>query len=142
MKFGLYEDFGTKTCAGYPGVLGHEQRDIKKFMEWGVDYIKLDGCNSDVNVQEEGYKNFSEILSQQNRPVVFSCSWPAYFSEKNMTVNYDLAAKYCNLWRNYDDIDDSYESLRKIVKYFANNQNLFAKYGGPGHWNDPDMVKL
>lgn len=140
LKFGLYQDYGTKTCAGYPGVLGNEEKDIKQFIEWEVDYIKLDACNSELGNQEEGFKNFSQILSRHNRPVIFSCSWPAYFSVSNMTVNFDLAAKYCNLWRNYADIDDSYARMQLIIKYFVRNQDLFVKYAGPGHWNDPDML--
>lgn len=49
-------------------------------------------------------------------------------------------AKHCNLWRNYDDIDDSWESMIKIADYFAQKQEFWAQYAGPGHWNDPDMV--
>jgi hypothetical protein len=29
LKFGIYEDYGTETCAGYPGVLGHLEEDAK-----------------------------------------------------------------------------------------------------------------
>lgn len=50
-------------------------------------------------------------------------------------------AKHCNLWRNYDDIDDSWDSMIKIADYFALKQEFWAKYAGPGHWNDPDMVR-
>ncbi|KAK6013331.1 hypothetical protein OSTOST_21383 [Ostertagia ostertagi] len=48
LKFGIYEDFGTKTCAGFPGSLGHLQLDANTFAEWEVDYLKLDGCNVDT----------------------------------------------------------------------------------------------
>ncbi|MPC53659.1 Alpha-galactosidase A [Portunus trituberculatus] len=54
LKFGIYEDLGTKTCAGYPGVLGHLQTDANTFAEWGVDYIKLDGCYSSQEEMDEG----------------------------------------------------------------------------------------
>ncbi len=29
LKFGIYEDYGTQTCAGYPGVLGHLVQDAQ-----------------------------------------------------------------------------------------------------------------
>lgn len=29
LQFGIYEDYGTETCAGYPGVLGHLEQDAK-----------------------------------------------------------------------------------------------------------------
>ena len=45
VSFGIYSDMGTHTCGGYPGTEGHEEIDAKTFAEWGVDYLKLDGCN-------------------------------------------------------------------------------------------------
>lgn len=58
----------------------------------------------------------------------------------NQQIDYASMAKHCNLWRNYDDIDDSWESMIKIADYFAQKQEFWAQYAGPGHWNDPDMV--
>lgn len=43
LKFGIYEDYGNFTCAGYPGILGHLETDANTFAEWDVDYVKLDG---------------------------------------------------------------------------------------------------
>jgi alpha-galactosidase len=41
LKFGLYGDAGTMTCAGYPGSQGHEQQDAKLLGSWGVDYVRI-----------------------------------------------------------------------------------------------------
>lgn len=46
LKFGIYEDYGNYTCAGYPGVLGSLELDALTFASWEVDYVKLDGCYS------------------------------------------------------------------------------------------------
>lgn len=46
LKLGIYEDFGTKTCAGYPGSEYHMDTDAQTFADWGVDLLKFDGCNS------------------------------------------------------------------------------------------------
>ena len=54
LKFGIYEDYGNFTCAGYPGVLGHLETDANTFAEWGVDYVKLDGCYADPETYDEG----------------------------------------------------------------------------------------
>ena len=54
LKYGIYEDYGTKTCGGYPGVLGHEELDAQTLAEWGADYIKLDGCYSDPETHPQG----------------------------------------------------------------------------------------
>ncbi|RZF40166.1 hypothetical protein LSTR_LSTR014200 [Laodelphax striatellus] len=55
LKFGLYEDYGTKTCEGYPGVIGHMKQDAAKFAEWEVDYVKLDGCNADPKTYDSAF---------------------------------------------------------------------------------------
>jgi hypothetical protein len=62
LKFGLYQNWGEKTCAGYPGVSGHEEQDAQQFAEWGVDYVKLDGCYSDIRDMEKGNYNENENL--------------------------------------------------------------------------------
>ena len=54
MKFGIYEDYGNYTCGGYPGILGHLQTDAETFAEWGVDYIKIDGCYVDTHQMDSG----------------------------------------------------------------------------------------
>jgi alpha-galactosidase len=37
LKFGIYSDAGSATCAGYPASLGYEDIDAATFAEWGVD---------------------------------------------------------------------------------------------------------
>ena len=139
LKFGIYEDYGSKTCGGYPGVIDHLELDAQTFAEWTVDYVKLDGCYADVKQMDEGYPKFGVFLNQTNRPMVYSCSWPAYQVGSNIQPNYTLIAKYCNLWRNYDDIDDTFDSVYSITEWFASQPNLTDVHG-PGQWNDPDML--
>lgn len=49
LKLGIYGDMGTKTCAGYPGFWNGSETlfdlDTKTFAEWGIDSLKVDGCN-------------------------------------------------------------------------------------------------
>jgi len=138
LKFGIYEDYGNYTCGGYPGILGHLEEDAKTFSDWGVDYIKVDGCYADPNSMDEGYPDFGRFLNATGRPIVYSCSWPAY----QQTSNYKLIAEHCNLWRNFDDIQDSWDSVLTIIDHYGNpnTSGQFAPFGGPGHWNDPDML--
>jgi alpha-galactosidase len=44
LKFGIYTDRGTKTCAGRPGSEGYETKDAQTYASWGVDYLKEDSC--------------------------------------------------------------------------------------------------
>jgi hypothetical protein len=41
-------------------------------------------------------------LNKTGRPMVYSCSWPAY--QIGNHPNYSAIAQHCNLWRNFDDI--------------------------------------
>ena len=69
---------GHKTCQGFPGSLGHLETDAKTFAEWGVDYVKMDGCQASQRDRDTGYPEFGRFLNQTNRPIVYSCSWPYY----------------------------------------------------------------
>lgn len=35
LKYGIYSDAGTLTCAKYPGSLDHEELDAQTFAGWG-----------------------------------------------------------------------------------------------------------
>ncbi|KAK2548693.1 Alpha-N-acetylgalactosaminidase [Acropora cervicornis] len=141
LKLGIYGDYGTKTCAGYPGTIDHIQQDMDTFAAWGVDYLKLDGCYADPKTMDTGYPMVTEALNKTGRPIVFSCSWPAYQVASNITPNYTRIAEYCNLWRNYDDIQDSWASVSGIIKWYGEHLDEMIPAAGPGHWNDPDEAK-
>lgn len=87
-----------------------------------------------------GYAAFGRYLNESGRPIVYSCSFPAYEESEGIHSNYTAAVEICNLWRNYGDIDDSWLTVRAIADWFAYNQERLVRYSGPGHWNDPDMV--
>lgn len=45
LKFGMYNDIGTNLCAGAAvGTCGHEDVDAQCYIEWGVDFLKVDNC--------------------------------------------------------------------------------------------------
>ncbi|XP_076328415.1 alpha-N-acetylgalactosaminidase-like isoform X2 [Tachypleus tridentatus] len=140
LKLGIYQDYGTHTCMGYPGLVGYMEQDAKTFAEWGVDMLKLDGCNSHPKDMDKGYILMGNYLNQTGRPMVYSCSWPFYQLHIGMEPNYTLISKHCNLWRNFDDIQDSWDSIMKIIDFYGDNQEVLVPHAGPGHWNDPDMI--
>ena len=59
-----------------------------------------------------------------------------------MQPNYSKIAENCNLWRNYADISDSWDSVLGIIEHYAAIQDTIQPFAGPGHWNDPDMVSF
>ncbi len=45
LKFGMYNDIGTNLCAGAAvGTCGHEAEDAKSYIDWDVDFMKVDNC--------------------------------------------------------------------------------------------------
>ena len=44
-KFLIYTSSGAATCCGYPASGGYETLDMAEFASWGVDWVKVDGCN-------------------------------------------------------------------------------------------------
>ncbi|CAJ1061512.1 alpha-N-acetylgalactosaminidase-like [Xyrichtys novacula] len=141
LKLGIYADLGTHTCMGFPGTpLNKIQVDAQTFASWGVDYLKFDGCYSNAVEHMLGYPVMSEALNATGRPIVYSCSWPVYQGGLPPDINYTLLGEICHLWRNYVDIQDSWDSVEGIIDWFFNNQDDLQPAAGPGRWNDPDML--
>lgn len=45
LKFGMYNDIGTNLCAGAAvGTCGYEDTDAQSYVDWGVDFLKVDNC--------------------------------------------------------------------------------------------------
>mmetsp|Transcript_94493 Transcript_94493/g.115742 ORF Transcript_94493/g.115742 Transcript_94493/m.115742 type:complete len:421 (+) Transcript_94493:49-1311(+) len=151
LKLGLYSDIGTHTCGGYTGMEGYFELDANTFASWDIDMLKVDGCYANTSSMYIDYPNLGKALNATGHPIIYSCSWPAYISghgEDNPPVkNTTMAdiAEYCNLWRNYDDVQDSWASVTGIINYWKRDYNKyystpFLNVSGPGQWNDPDMV--
>lgn len=141
LKLGIYGDMGTHTCGGYPGTtLDKIKTDAQTFADWKVDMLKFDGCYSNAVEQELGYPLMSAALNATGHPIAFSCSWPAYQGGLPPKVNYTQLGEICNLWRNYGDIQDSWDSVLNIIDWFFDHQDVLTPAAGPGRWNDPDML--
>jgi alpha-galactosidase len=145
LKFGLYSDAGTKTCAGRPGSMGHEYQDAIQYARWGADYLKYDWCNTGTRNAEEAYSTMSNALLSTGRPIVFSmCEWG--------TAKPWLWGKGIgNLWRTTGDISDFWGGRKKWpdgsccalgMTDILDLQVELYSFAGPGHWNDPDMMEV
>lgn len=148
-KFGIYSCAGPKTCGGYPGGWGHEFQDGRTFASWGVDYLKYDWCNTGTADAKDAYTRMRDGLFAAGRPVVFSlCEW-------GTARPWEWAQEVGHLWRTTGDIYASYNGVKgwemgwkrildlqyDLVKNSQGPDSL-AKYAGPGHWNDPDMLEV
>jgi alpha-galactosidase len=132
LKLGIYTDAGSATCQGRPGSKGREVADAQTYASWGVDYVKEDWCNSnglDARVQ---YPLMQDALAQSGRDIVFSiCEW-------GQSSPWEWAAPVGNLWRTTGDIANNWGSMLANFDSSASR----AAVGGPGHWNDPDMLEV
>ena len=146
LKFGIYSDAGSKTCAGRPAGLGHEYQVALKYAAWGVDYLKYDWCNTTTQDARASYANIRHALDAAGRPIVLSiCEWG---TAKPWLWGKEVGG---NLWRTTGDIQDTWEGKKKWpdgsccglgMLNILDMQEGLASYAGPGHWNDPDMLEV
>lgn len=145
LKIGIYSSPGPKTCAGFAGSYGHEQQDAATYAEWGMDYLKYDLCSfRDVmataglpaaanKMMMDAYEKMRDALRKTGRPIVYS------FCQYGDDAVWRWAASAgANLWRTTGDINDTYNRMAEI----GFGQAGLAKFAGPGHWNDPDMLEV
>jgi len=69
LKLGIYGDIGTKTCAGYPGLLiegsatDFIELDAFTYADWGIDSLKVDGCYADPHDFDTLYSRLGAALN-------------------------------------------------------------------------------
>ena len=151
LKLGIYSSPGPYTCAHYAGSYKHEKKDAATYAKWGIDYLKYDMCSyGNIMDKKVGkptaanaekrlamdtavYEKMHKALLATGRPILFSmCQY-----------GWDDSWKWApsvggNSWRTTGDINDTYKRMAEI----GFNQAGLAKYAGPGHWNDPDMLEV
>lgn len=137
LKFGIYSSPGPKTCAGYPGSYRHVKQDAETYASWGVDYLKYDWCSAaqvyKTSQMPAVYKKMHEALVATGRPIVFSLC--QYGMDRVWRWGASVGG---NLWRTTDDVQPNYTR----IAFIGFGQEGLAKYAGPGHWNDPDMLEI
>jgi len=160
LKFGVHTVPGTHDCGGDPvGGYNREEIHVKQFVDWGLDFVKVDLCKqtedpcttcskSNTGWSEENVKNtymkWSKLLNTCGRDIVFSIS--AYRFR-------DWNPEYCNMSRTTQDIMAKANTkvpqfnspLREnkgflTVMCISEFTNKAANVAGNGYWNDPDMM--
>ncbi|MGA8153320.1 MAG: glycoside hydrolase family 27 protein [Terriglobales bacterium] len=146
LKFGIYSDAGSKTCAGRPGSLGHEYQDARQYAKWDVDYLKYDWCNTTTQDARAAYRLMRDALDASGRSIVLSiCEWG---TAKPWLWGHEVGG---NLWRTTGDIQDRWAGSIKWpngtccsngVMDILDLEAGLESFAGPGHWNDPDMLEV
>ena len=117
----------NKRSFRYTGKYRFEKQDAIQMAQWGVDYLKYDW-----RIELGSAERMSEALKKSGRDIIYSLSNSAPFSQVKDW------ARISEAWRTGPDIRDSWLSL--YVSAFTLDK--WGPYGGPGHWNDPDMMIL
>lgn len=154
---GIYTDAGNKSCAGYPGAYGYEEIDAQDFVNWGFEYLKLDGCNMPDTTEatyKRVYGKWHDILSAMwPKQMLFSESAPAYFAEaSNLSSWYavmEWVPQFGQLARHSRDtlVWNSTNYWPDITGWdsimFNYGQELrLARFQRPGYFNDPDFLNV
>lgn len=107
------------------------QQDAQQFAQWGVDYLKYDWAP----VEAPETREMQQDLRATGRDIVFSLSNNA---TNSLLGNIAEVAPNANLWRTNHDIDDSWKTMSRN----GFDQDAWAPFARPGHFNDPDMLVL
>ena len=117
----------NKRAFRYVGKYRFEAQDAFQMAEWGIDYLKYDW-----RLEVASAERMSVALRKSGRDIHYSISNSAPFANvKDWT-------RLTNSYRTGPDIRDSWSSL--FTSAFTLDK--WSPYGGPGHWNDPDMMIL
>jgi alpha-galactosidase len=147
LKIGIYSSPGSKTCARFEGSYGHEQQDADLYASWGIDFLKYDLCSfgrqmtemapdnkpEQDRIMREAYRKMYQALQNTGRPILYSLCQYGHDSSWQWA-----ASVGGNMWRTTGDIDPTFNRIAQIGR----EQAGLAKYAGPGHWNDPDMLEV
>ena len=145
LKIGIYSSPGPKTCANFEGSYGHELQDAQTYAAWGIDYLKYDLCGlreqmkaadspeAAHKIMVDAYIKMRDALRSTGRPIVYSLC--QYGNDAVWEWGPSVGG---NLWRTTGDISDHYASMENI----GFSQAGLARFAGPGHWNDPDMLEV
>jgi hypothetical protein len=115
---------------------------LKRYAEWGVDYIKVD-CISDHPYRPTEIRQVAEAIRKSGRPMVLSLSpGPTNLSHA------DEVARYAQMWRITDDHWDVWMATNKGkdsefpfgLKEEFDRIAAWNEHLKPGSWPDADML--
>jgi alpha-galactosidase len=144
-KIGIYSDAADLTCGSHPGSYGFEDQDAHLWASWGFDFLKYDYCNAPFDQESaiQRYTRMGDALRNTQRQFLFSlCEWggrsPHLWGREvggqMWRVSGDVFDSWINIW--IADWKTYGIGVDVSLEYAAD----LADYGGPGGWNDLDML--
>jgi alpha-galactosidase len=144
LKFGIYSSPGPTTCQGLEGSFQHEEQDVVQWCSWGVDYLKYDWCSYRAEAPglpglKKPYQVMRAALNKAPRDIVYSI---CQYGNGNVWEWGAEPAIGGNSWRTTGDIRDNWPQTMQIGFNPRWSDIDIGQYGGPGHWNDVDMLVI
>lgn len=137
LLFGIYTSAGRETCEGKPGSYGYEQQDLNKYIDWKVDFIKLDWCGVEYLNTTQVYGKWRKLIDQSQKPIVLSVAVAQIYSAFD-GQSWLWGDTVGDMWRVATDIQDDWSEMLRV--YDINSR--YAPYQKVGEWNDADMLEV
>lgn len=93
MNNGIYSCAGRQTCGNKPGSRGHEFQDAHSYASFGVDFVKLDWCNSEGQNAVESYTLMRDALYASDRPIARIFDWMVSLKYSTFGINRKLGTR-------------------------------------------------
>lgn len=167
LKGGIYNTAGTRTCQRVDaGEKGHQLEDARRFVTWGVDFLKLDNCGASDQEIPGLFRQMGEALgsatAHTTRKILFDESAPAQYAPTDPMKysSMEWVRALGQMWRvapdirithigpdgrslydpwSFDDADQGYEE--GVYQAYTDTVAL-SRYVAPGNWNDADQLLL
>ncbi len=149
LKLGIYSSPGPKTCAGYEGSYQHEEQDAKTYAGWGIDYLKYDLCSFREIMQRSKPRSdrpkpiemMQRRLPEDARGARRPPAAPSSTASANMAATTSGSGARPSAATSGAPPATSTTHYSRMAEIGFGQAGL-AKYAGPGHWNDPDMLEV
>ncbi len=158
LKLGLHVVPGSHDCGMDPvGGFNNEQKHVQQFVDWELDFIKLDLCRMRMDnctscpqyrfgwsekTIEASYRKYSKLLNESGRDIVLSInaySYRDWYPEvcDMARITGDIEARIHH--GAYFNIDTTYHKHSSVAT-IADVSSFYADKAVNGYWNDPDML--
>ena len=158
LKFGIYEDAGSETCARFAGMgqpqgggQSHFLQDARLFASWNIDYAKLDVCNiyvppgsSDVAIHRKLYAVYRSALNSTGHRIILEApgifqGTPDYYDMLIAAHHYGQLSREGTDMANYHANHPDRSRFNSVLWNYAYNLQL-GRFQKPGSWDYPDFV--
>jgi len=163
LEGGVYNTAGATTCQRVAaGEAGHQAADARRFVAWGVDFLKLDNCGASDAELPGLFAAMSHALADAGRKILFDESAPAQYAPTD-PAKYramDGVRALGQMWRVAPDIrithigadgrslydpwsfNDAAQGYEEGVYQAYTDTIALSRYVGPGNWNDADQLLI